>query len=185
MTDLKIELWAVTQTDLSGVTHVSVTSSRDEAVSHFMHSVYLFKHAAPDENFVVVGDDYDAALTGLHLIWKSDDVSISVASVTRPASIGSNQGYVPFFTGEKSFFDLADEMNAAIALVHGKLDPEDVERLKFSSAAMAMGRYLAEALIEPDESLEHKKVSQAKAKRMWTGMKDVDQYISMMAVVRG
>lgn len=185
MADLKIELWAVTETDLSGVTHVSVTSSRDEAVSHFMLSVYLFKHAAPDQNFVVVGDDYDAALTGLHLIWRSEDISISVASVTRPASIGSNPGYIPFETGEKSFVDLADEMNAAAAHVHGKLDPEEIERLKFSSAAMAMERYLAEALIEPDESIEHKKVSQAKAKRMWTAMKGVDQYVSMMAVVRG
>ena len=184
MADLTIELWAVTNTDLSGVTHVSVTSSRDEAVSQFMHSVYLFMHAAPDQRFMVVGDDYDAALTGLHLIWKSDDVSISVASVTRPGSIGSNPGYVPFMTTERSFVDLADEMNAAIAQVHGKLEPEEIERLKFSSAAMAMGRYLAEALIETDESIEHKKISQAKTKRMWTAMKDVDQYISMMAVVR-
>ena len=185
MADLKIELWAVTKTDLSGVTHVSVTSSRDEAVSHFMHSVYLFMHAAPDQRFVVVGDDYDAALTGLHLIWTSDDVSISVASVTRPASIGSNPGYVPFMTADKPFVDLADEMNAAIAQVHGKLDVREIESLKFSSAAMAMGRYLAEELVEPDDSIEHKKVSQAKAKRMWTDMKDVDQYVSMMAVVRG
>ena len=57
-------------------------------------------------------------------------------------------------------------IHAAIALEHGKLEPEEIERLKFSSAAMAMGRYLAEALIEPDDSIEHKKVSQAKAKRM-------------------
>lgn len=184
MTDLNIELWAVTNTDLSGVTHVSVTSSRDEAVSHFMQSVYLFLHAAPEQHFVIVGDDYDAVLTGLHLIWKSDDFAISVASLTRPSSIGSNPGYLPFKTSDKSFVDLADEMNAAILQVHGKLESDEIDRLKFSSAAMALGQYLADELLKPDESVEHKKISHAKAKRMWTAMKDVDQYISMMAVVR-
>ncbi|WP_162044884.1 hypothetical protein [Undibacterium sp. YM2] len=59
-------------------------------------------------------------------------------------------------------------MSAAIAQVHGKLEPEEIERLKFSSVAIAMGRYFAEAPMETDESMEHKKISQAKAKRMRT-----------------
>ena len=185
MADLSIELWAVTETDLSGVTHVAVTSSRDEAVSHFMQSVYLFMHAAPEQKFIVVGDDADAALTGLHLIWKGDELDTSLASVTRPASITSKPGYVPFAAGDASFADVAAEINAAIELNHGRLEPHEIRQLAHSSAAMTLFTPLAEELSKLGETVEHKKVSKAKAKRMWAAMRDVDQYISMTVVVQG
>jgi hypothetical protein len=108
-------------------------------------------------------------------------VSISFASVTRPASISSKPGYVPYETGDASFVDLAKEMNAAIAQNHGRLDPQEIERLKHSAAAMALGAPLAKSLLDSEES--EKKISQAKAKRMWSAMKGVQQYISMTATV--
>lgn len=184
MAELCIELWAVTKTDLSGVSHVAVSSSRDQAVSHFMQTVYLFIHAAPDEKFTIVGDDWDAALTGLHLIWESEKATICVASLTRPGSIGSNPGYAPPAMSKRSFVDIADELKAAIAFGSNSLSPNDIERLKHSSAAMVLGRFLAEELLVPDESVDHKKVSLATAKRMWSSMGSVDQYIQMTAVVR-
>jgi hypothetical protein len=95
MAELSIELWAVTEVDISGVARTAVSTSRDQAIAHFLQLAYLFAHAAPDQQFKVVGNDYDAALTGLHLIWASEAGPLCVASLTRPGSIGAEPGWAP------------------------------------------------------------------------------------------
>lgn len=184
MADLEIELWAVTHVEISGVAHTAVTTSRDQAISHFFQQVYLFVHAAPDQKFRVIGDDYDAALTGLHLIWELEDGAISVASLTRPASIGSESGWEAVKRSNKEFSEIAAEVQAALDMTAGKLDAEEIERLSFSSAAMALGRDLAEEILSGEQE-DIKPVTQARAKRIWAEMAGVRQYVRMMARVCG
>ena len=184
MPELNIELWAVTQIDISGVPQLAVTSSRDQAISHFLKMVYLFAHAAPDQKFKVIGDDDDAALTGLHLIWDHEAGALCVASLTRPASIGSEPGWAPLERAKKDFADIAEEIQAALDLTAGKLAPDEVERLSFSSAAMALGRELAAEMLAEERQADIKPVTQARAKKVWTEMAGVRQYIQMMARVR-
>lgn len=185
MTELNIELWAVTEIDITGVPHIAVTSSRDQAISHFFQMTYLFAHAAPDQKFKVIGDDYDAALTGLHLIWDHEAGALCVASLTRPGSIGSEPGWEPVKRERKEFAEIAEEIQAALDLTAGKLAPDEVERLSFSRASMALGRALAEEMLAEEQSAEIKPVTQARAKKIWAEMAGVRQYVRMMARVCG
>lgn len=181
MAELSIDLWAVTEINISGVPQVVVSTSRDQAISHFMEMAYLFAHAAPDQRFKVVGDDDDASLTGLHLIWDNESAPWCVASLTRPGSIGSDPGWAPTERGAKEFTAIAAEIQAALELKAGKLDQAEIERLSFSSAAMALGRPLAVEMLDPEEpSDEPKPVTRARAKKIWDEMKSVRQYIQML-----
>jgi len=185
MPELDIELWAVTEIDISGVPHIAVTSSRDQAISHFFQMTYLFVHAAPEQKFRVIGDDDDAALTGLHLIWDHEAGALCVASLTRPGSIGSQPGWAPVERAKKEFTEIAAEVQAALDLTAGKLAPNEVERLSFSSAAVALGRELAEEMLANERSADIKPVTPARAKKIWAEMAGVRQYVQMMARIVG
>jgi hypothetical protein len=187
MANLSVEMFAVTVVDLSGVSHVAVTTDRDQAISHFMLQAYLFAHAAPDQTFRVVGGDVDAALSGLHLIWdRKDGAAVELASLSIPGSIGASPGWVAPDYAKKSFFEIGSSLDAALRQHEGKLEPAEVERLRNSRAAFALGRPLAEVLISPDDADQAPiKVSQATAKRTWDAMASVDQYVEMLARVTG
>ena len=185
MAELSVELWAVTEIDISGVPHIAVSTSRDQAISHFLQLAYLFAHAAPDQTFKVVGDDFDAALTGLHLIWDSEAGPLCVANLTRPGSLGSEPGWAPAERGNKEFSAIAAEIQAALDLAAGDLDPAEVERLGYSSAAMALGGGLAEEMLDHEHPSDAKPVSKTHAKKIWKEMGSVRQYVQMLARVSG
>lgn len=188
MAEIKVDLWVVTTVDISGVPHVAVTSSRDDAISNFLQITYLFIHAAPNEKFTVVGDDFDAALTGMHLIWEMDGAPLCVASVSRPASIGNQEGYVPEERDKKNFVDLATEIQAAINMMTGRLDKKEIEKLQHSSAVLHLVHSMAETMIEDERSDRENRVeavSPRKAKKTWSEMAEVRQYLQMTAIVQG
>lgn len=141
------ELWVVSQTDMSGVARTVVSTSRSQAIAHFLRCVYLFMHAAPQDKFRVLGDDRDAVLAGLHLIWEREDVSLCVASLTRPGVIGSDPDWSPTNRETGAFSVLAGEIQAAINLHAGKLDPAEVEQLSHSRAASILYGAITEEMI--------------------------------------
>lgn len=186
-TTLSADIFVVTVVDISGVPHSVISTSRDEAISYFMSQAYLFAHAAPDQVFRVIGDDFDASLTGLHLIWDAGESgAVAVVSLTRPGSIGSNPGWVAPDHSEKPFTQIGDAIDLALRSNAGSLDASEVRRLQFSRAAMAMRRSLADEMLHTElESEDRPKVTEADAKRVWKEMAAVDQFVQMMAVVRG
>ncbi|BDB30500.1 hypothetical protein Tamer19_42740 [Cupriavidus sp. TA19] len=184
MTTRQSELWIVSVVDLSGVPKSVVSPSRDEATSQFLHLAYLFVHATPDQRLRVVGDDEDAALTGMHLIWDSDDGgAVCLVSLTRAAVVRSAPGWSAAYRQNQTFASIAAEAQAALDATAGHLDPREVDRLSRSSAVFALNRPLAPLLVAGDER-DVPPIELARARSVWEEMKAVDQYIEMKAVVR-
>lgn len=179
-----IDLYAITTIDLSGVANVVLATSRDQAISHFMQITYLFAHAASDERFRVVGDDEDASLGGLHLIWETEDNAIEVASLTRPGFVEPQDGWISPKYAQKSFVTIAQALDTALHSAAGTLPPAEVARLRNSRASFALHRPLAGEILSGWAALNLPgQVSPAAAKQAWESMASVKQFVGLTALV--
>lgn len=175
-----IGLWAITTTDASGVPHVMITTDLDQAIAAFMKQVYLFVHADPKEHFKIVGNERDAALSELYLMMLGEDEQLCLCSMNQASGIESLTGWTPKPYGNQGFAALATGLQAALDLAHGKLAPEEVDRLGFSHPAMMMHRRLAAELLVEDLEREHQEmVSPELAKSFWEDMANVKQMMTM------
>lgn len=186
--ELKAEsgVFAVTTTDFSGVSHTTITRSRDTALASFFEMTYLLVHAAADGRFTVVGDDDDAVLTGLHLILgDGQENSACVLSLTTPGRVVDEPGSISLRKAGQTFTQIASEIQSAIDLHAGKLDEAEVERLKFSEAAFLLGTLLAEEMLNDarDAKSAQPAPSETTAKRTWKEMTLVRQSVVMTARV--
>lgn len=180
--------WLVVENDLTGVPHVVASNDRAIAINYFLGVVYLHMHAAPNESFKVVGDDVDAALSGLHLLMQLDDSWVCMAALTQPALIEPQEDYDTLAANAPDFASTAMLIQGAIENNHGKLDQATVEKLSHSLAAMHIYRPLADIIAseEADDCVQPApEVQRTDIENTWRDMGRVKHMISMTAVVQG
>ena len=142
------DIWCVTTIDCGGLPTTVLANSRDDAVSHFYHLTYLFLHAAPDMDFMVVGNDDDAALAGLHLLIKTEEGHIPVLSLTKPGQLEKLKGSTIRRHGDRPFVEIAGDLQLVIEDKAGNLSQKDIDGLSRSGPAYALAYSKAEGLAE-------------------------------------
>ncbi|SRR5581483_3165018 len=180
------ELWVVSLVDFGGLAHSTIAKNRDDAVAAFMSHVYMFVHSFPEAAFRIVGDDDDAALTGLHCLMRLEKEWLCVISVTSPGVIEPQPGSTTFPWGDARFVQIAADIEGAVAKHQSLVSAEERERLRRSTVAVLFPRNGAEALIEAAQENDEPadKVSAHRAAQVWNAMGRVRQFVHVTATVR-
>ena len=168
------DVWSITMTDDSTYPHVTQAIGRDNAIAAFMSQAYMFVHAHKG-TYSVVGEDNDAGLTGLHLIFQPenvDDVTICAVSLASPMWIESQDGYKAPAWGDLELVGIAAHLQSAID--NTKPSQTERNRLKVCEAALNWPRRLAEELL--DGRTSGFEVSPAEGRRIWKEMGQVRQW---------
>ena len=178
------ERWCVTMNDISGVPGVVIAPSRKVAIEHFMQTVYLFLHAAPDQLFRVIGNDDDAALAGLHLVMNVGEAWVCLAALTRPGEIDPDCDLATEAGNAQSFVASASLIQSAIELTQGSLEVNEVERLSHSVAMLKVYRPLADIFAKEVEEVGETQSQEEKAIKTWDDMASIRHMVSLTATIK-
>lgn len=184
MPELQRDLWSVTTVDISGFPTVTLAYGADDAISAFLHNTFIFVHLLPDANFRVVGEDDDAALSGLHLIEMGDGDSTSTCllSLTKPACIELQEGIKGYqCQGEPEFAKIGSELDATVAYYNGRLKESDRTPFIKSHIAFRFFKPMSQAILEGAPPRHHIDVERMNI--LWRIMKQIRLWINFKAKI--
>jgi hypothetical protein len=185
--------WVVVQTDIGGVSTTIVPKSRSDAVAAFLQRAYLFVHAFPSYDFMIHGNDRDAALEGMRLLMRVEVKGVKSEHWMVPLQLCKAMG-VEFTNGapkecatmaEAGFTASGAEMSRLLKGIGERLDQGEVQRLAHSWPALLFwrGEMVDGMAKEAAKVADGKRQASETSREVWQAMKTVESFTVTTAVI--
>jgi hypothetical protein len=168
------DLWSITTTDFSGFPTVTLAIGMNNAIATFLQNSFMYVNLLSEAVLRVVGEEDDAALSGLHLIAEGDKNSdpTCLMSLVRPQMVELQEGISPFeMSTPPHFVRLGLDLDATLAYFKGRIKETDRIKCVKSLIAHQLMHPFAKEILKGAKPRQH--VSDEKMNRLWDYMQSV------------